>query len=163
MKTWRRLALVLVPFGIPVASLWVWHRERVTIRLGRLLTASEMEDARNAGVRYPERVRVLSVPRIELFEHRLLNRLFGGLQDAFASTLGITLHYGILVRCDWESDRRLLVHELAHVAQYERFGGVTPFLLQYFRECIRDGYPFSALEREATSIALRICGEGTGR
>lgn len=162
-EAWRRLALALLPLGIPVASLWVWQRERVVLRRGRPLTLAEMEDARNAGVRHPERVRVLPVAEIEVFESPLLRYLIGSLRDAFASTLGITLRYGILLRRDWDGERRLVAHELVHVAQYERFGGIASFLFEYFRECIRDGYPCSALEQEAVSVARKICGGGTGK
>lgn len=47
------------------------------------------------------------------------------------------------------SDRRLLAHELAHVAQYERLGGFHEFLKQYLEECISPGYPLGDLEQEA--------------
>jgi len=73
----------------------------------------------------------------------------------FAGTAGITLHYGILIREDCWGDRRLVVHELAHVAQYERLGGIGPFLRAYLRECLLEGYPNGALEREAIEVAAR--------
>lgn len=97
------------------------------------------------------------VDRIAIFQAPLLNRLTADFQHAFTPTIGITLRYGILIRREWAGDRRLLVHELAHVAQYERLGGIAPFLLQYFRECIRDGYLSSELEQEAALVARRIC------
>ena len=40
----------------------------------------------------------------------------------------MTLRYGIFIQTDHWGDRRLLLHELAHVAQYERFGGFRRFL-----------------------------------
>jgi len=51
-----------------------------------------------------------------------------------------------------------LVHELVHTGQYERLGGVRPFLERYLRECLTIGYPMGALEQEAIRIAEEICG-----
>jgi hypothetical protein len=73
-------------------------------------------------------------------------------------TIGLTLRYGIFIRSDCWGDRRLVVHELAHVAQYERFGGFRPFLEQYLQECIDPGYPFGPLEQEAKRAEKEICG-----
>jgi hypothetical protein len=42
-----------------------------------------------------------------------------------------------------------VIHELAHVAQYERLGGFREFLKQYLEECINPGYPLGDLELEA--------------
>ena len=64
-------------------------------------------------------------------------------------TIGMTLRYGIYIRDDNLGNRRLLIHELAHVAQYERLGGFHAFLKQYLHECIDPGYPFGLLEQEA--------------
>jgi hypothetical protein len=49
-----------------------------------------------------------------------------------------------------------VAHELAHVVQYERFGGIAPFLRAYFRECLDPGYPLGPLEQEAAREAARI-------
>jgi hypothetical protein len=75
-------------------------------------------------------------------------------------TAGLTLRYGILVRHDWWRDRRLVAHELAHVAQYERLGGIAPFLRVYLRECLIEGYPAGALEQEAIRCASAIRRNG---
>jgi hypothetical protein len=69
----------------------------------------------------------------------------------------MTLRYGIFVRSDCWGDRRLLVHELVHVAQYERLGGFRAFLRQYLQECITPGYPFGELEQEAKRAELAYC------
>lgn len=61
----------------------------------------------------------------------------------------MTLRYGIFIHTDHWGDSRLLVHELAHVAQYERLGGFHGFLFQYLQECINPGYPYGSLELEA--------------
>jgi hypothetical protein len=70
----------------------------------------------------------------------------------------LTLRHGIFIRADEWGDRRLVVHELAHTAQYERLGGFGPFLRQYLQECVTVGYPATPLEQEAKSIEREICG-----
>jgi len=62
------------------------------------------------------------------------------------------------LQSDSWGERRLVVHELAHAAQYERLGGFQAFLEQYLSECITlPGYPFGPLEREANRIERETC------
>jgi hypothetical protein len=56
-------------------------------------------------------------------------------------------------------DRLLVVHELVHVAQYERSGGILPFLRRYLFECLTVGYSASPLELEAIAVTARVCAE----
>ncbi len=73
-----------------------------------------------------------------------------------ANTIGLTARYGIFLREDYRHDRSLLRHELAHTAQYERLGGIRPFLRQYLGEWLEVGYPSGALEVEASAVADRF-------
>jgi hypothetical protein len=58
----------------------------------------------------------------------------------------MTVRYGIFIQTQhWEACR-LLLHELVHVAQYERLGGFRSFLYQYLQEGINPGYPLGDLE-----------------
>jgi hypothetical protein len=60
------------------------------------------------------------------------------------------------VRSDFRGDRRLVIHELAHTRQYERLGGIRPFLREYLYEClVTPGYPFGPLEQEAIEVEGR--------
>ena len=68
------------------------------------------------------------------------------------TTRGLTLGYGIFIRSDWWGDRSLIVHELAHVAQYERLGGILPFLRRYLFECLTMRYTAAPLELEAIAV-----------
>ena len=120
------------------------------------MSAAQKFDAGALGVRQPERVRLLCVPLIETFEHPLL-RPIGAIPDRFLTPArGLTLRYGILLRDDGWEDRELIAHELAHVAQYERIGGICRFLDAYFRECLDPGYPLGPLEREAILAAANL-------
>ena len=72
------------------------------------------------------------------------------------ATRGLTLRYGIFVRSDCWRVRALIAHELVHVMQYERFGGILPFLRQYLSECVTIGYPEAPLEQEAISLSKTV-------
>jgi hypothetical protein len=72
------------------------------------------------------------------------------------ATRGLALRYGIFVRSDCWGERALVAHELAHTAQYERLGGIRPFLRQYLMECLTIGYPAAPLEQEAIVAASRL-------
>jgi hypothetical protein len=71
-------------------------------------------------------------------------------------TAGLTLRYGVFVRQDCWGNRELVVHECMHVAQYERFGGISEFLSVYLEECLRLGYENAPLEQEARSGAQTV-------
>ena len=105
-------------------------------------------------MRFPERVRLLRVARVPF------PRWAGSLAHIAGAepeqTAGLTARYGIFIRADHWGNRALLVHELAHTAQYERLGGIRPFLQQYVRKCLREGYALANLEREACAVTRRL-------
>jgi hypothetical protein len=100
------------------------------------------------GVVHSEKVRLLSVEVIPP-TNRLLRTIGAKLGFVSSQIIGMTLRYGIFIQTQHGGDRRLLVHELAHVAPYERFGGFRSFLFQHLPECINPGYPLGHLELEA--------------
>ena len=51
-----------------------------------------------------------------------------------------------------------MVHELAHTIQYERLGGIKPFLRAYLEECLSLGYPNGPLEQKAKEWEGKILG-----
>lgn len=149
---WRRVALFLL---VPATTRWVERQERRILRFGRPLSARELEDAALVGVREPDRVRLLPVRSIPSFRSRWLRAAARWMIGR--NTIGLTARYGIFLRFDRQEDRSLLLHELAHTAQYEQLGGIRPFLRQYLREWLEVGYPSGALEVEATATADRLC------
>jgi hypothetical protein len=52
----------------------------------------------------------------------------------------------------------MVIHELGHTVQYERLGGLVPFLRRYLFECLSIGYPEAPMEQEVIALAERICG-----
>ena len=116
----------------------------------------ELSDALKVGVKDPERVRLLQVEIIPSPTHPILQAAYQVGKLVPTAPRGLTVYYGIFVRADYWRDRRLIVHELVHTAQYERLGGIEPFLRQYLAECATVGYGKSPMEGEATSVAARI-------
>ena len=65
----------------------------------------------------------------------------------------MTFGHGILLK-NGAVDRRLVAHELVHVMQYERFGGIEAFLKEYVQEVVIDpGYLHGPLEQEAERLS----------
>lgn len=144
---------VFVKTTLPFGTHWVRKQEAAILREGRPLCEWELTWARGVGVKNPMEVRVLPVPRVPtpgLAISQLLNRLFGFL---FESPSGMAVNYGIYLEASQATNPSLLVHELTHVAQFERLGGVKGFLHEYLTQCVRDGYWESDLEQEARLAA----------
>ncbi len=155
------LADVLLSPLVGCVALWARRRERVILREGRPLTADQRALAQAVGVVAAARVRVQPVDVIPMPLPLYLRRaaeLLGWLSPHIA---GMTLGYGIVLRHDVCSDRRLLAHELAHVAQYERLGRFRGFMRHYVRECLWPGYPRGALELEARRAEIAAVGAFT--
>ncbi len=139
---------IVVTAFLPVACVWAARHESTILRRGVALSAVQADKARQIGVVHPDRVRLLAVDVIPP-KNRLLRTIGSRLGFVSSQTIGMTLRYGIFIQRDHWGDRRLLIHELAHVAQYERFGGFRSFLFQYLQEYINPGYPLGELELEA--------------
>ena len=142
---------------LPIACAWAQEQESIILRDGVSLTASQMSDAKRIGIIYPDRVKLRVVDVIPLPTHPALRVAAEEIGLISPLTAGLTLRYGIFIQADSWGERRLVVHELAHVAQYERFGGFRPFLEQYLQECITVGYPSAPLEQEAIRIENELC------
>jgi len=153
--SWKFLT-PLVPLIAPRAGQWVAAHEAAILAAGEFLTANELADARQAGVRQPERIRlqfVGSIPMPDAGVLRGLGKLTGLVSP---TTAGITLRYGIYIQQQYRGNRELYVHEFVHVGQYERLGSIEAFLRDYLRECLDPGYPRGPLEQEAIRRAQEV-------
>jgi hypothetical protein len=141
---------------LPLACQWAEEQEHNILREGVALTISQIAEARTIGVQQPERVRLRVVEEIPRPDSTILRAAAEqtGLLSPF--TVGLTLRYGIFIHADHWGERRLVVHELAHTAQYERLGGFHPFLSAYLGECLTVGYPNGPLEQEAKEWERKI-------
>jgi hypothetical protein len=145
------------PALFPHIEAWVVDLQTQVLEKGLPLEPDHARYARVAGVRHPEKIRVLAVDKIPRPPHPRVKELaerVGLLND---NTQGLTVGYGILVCSQCLDDLRLMVHEFAHVAQYERLG-ISEFLQQYIVEIDVSGYLKAALELEANAIVDEVCG-----
>lgn len=148
-----RITPVMLWLGVPLATRWVLQQQKQIRVYGSELNDPQKQDALLAGVQHPEQVRVRVVNRVPL---PLPTPWF--LKDWLPDdVVGMALGYGIHLHHYWAHNREVLVHELVHVAQYERLGGVRPFLREYLKECLIMGYPHGPLEREAIRKQKEIC------
>jgi hypothetical protein len=143
---------------VPLAAKWAVEQEQRILTDGLPLSELEIADAKAAGVQNPHLVRLLRVEKIPSPSHPILKLMQGAIRFFVPTPRGLALQYGIFIRSDCWRDRSIVVHELVHTAQYERLGGILPFLRKYLSECLTIGYPGSPLEREAITTADRIVG-----
>ena len=144
---------------LPLAAAWATEQEREILRDGVSLSAGEIADACAIGVKEPDRVRLLRIETIPRPTQPQLRAACDAIDFLTPATRGLTLGHGIFIRSDCWRDRSLIVHELAHVAQYERLGGILPFLRRYLFECLTVGYSAAPLEQEAIAVTARVCAE----
>lgn len=144
------IARLLVNLIVPLAAGWVARQERRISAQGQPLTDALRDDACRIGVREPDTVRLLVVDCMPWPVPRMLQGVAARTGLFSPHTIGLTMGHGIYLMRGHESSRSLIVHELAHTAQYERLGGIRPFLKAYLLECLMPpGYPFGPLEQEA--------------
>ncbi|HEV7404086.1 MAG TPA: hypothetical protein VGO11_14195 [Chthoniobacteraceae bacterium] len=148
--------LLLFPL-LPYVTRWIAAQERRILAEGTPLSERSLADARRIGVLHPERVRLLSVPQVPQPGGAFIAFLGRCVGMPSENTAGLTARYGIFIRANQWGDRRLLAHELAHTAQYERLGGLRPFLRQYLMECLTTGYGGAPLELEAIEAEAIVC------
>jgi hypothetical protein len=143
---------------LPLACEWAKAQESFILQQGVPLTAAQAEDARRAGVQDPARVRVLVVGRIPLPETKELAEAARKAQIITDASRGVAIGHGIIIRADSWKNRELLLHQLVHVAQCERSGGLDSFVTEYLldRRSSRD-FSLGPLEDEARSLAREIC------
>jgi hypothetical protein len=143
---------------VPLAFAWASLQEACILQHGVPLNAAQTADARRAGVTQPERVRVLVVDRIPLPDDVELANAARGAQIITDSSRGVAIGHGIIIRADSWRNRELLLHQLVHVAQCERSGGLESFVAEYLTDR-RNSPNFSvgALEEEARSLAHELC------
>ena len=142
----------------PLACDWAKTQEAFILQQGVPLTAAQTADAQRAGVEDPARVRVLVVDRIPLPETKELADAARKAQIITDASRGVAIGYGIIIRADSWKNRELLLHQLVHVAQCERAGGLDSFVMEYLLDR-RSSPDFSlgSLEDEARTLARDIC------
>ena len=141
-----------------LARHWALEQEAFVLKLGAPLTAPQLADAARVGVKDAARVRVLPVDRMPLPGDLELAEAARRAQIITEASPAVTIGHGIVVRVDRWNDRELLLHQLVHVAQCERCGGLEAFVEEYLtdRSTCAD-FTVGSLEDEARTLAREIC------
>lgn len=145
-----------LPELTPNAIAWAEAQSGNATKIGRALTEPFLGIARRVGVAFPERIRLLEVPRLPLPHDPLLRRatLATGMLGPRAA--GLTLGYAVLLRSGFGHDLRLLSHEFRHVYQYEQAGSIAAFLSAYLQQIVAVGYDNAPLEADARAHELSL-------
>lgn len=133
---------------LPLAIKWAEdHSDRIQNE-GISLTEEQIKIAKQVGVNDPEKVKILEVDKLPFPENEKLSiaaTQIGFLDEAMN---GLTLGHSIYI-CKGNNTTQLLSHELRHVYQYETFGSIPEFLLEYLKQIVFVGYENSLLEQDA--------------
>src|SRR5262245_39423238 len=143
---------------LPVATSWVLEQERFILENGVPLSDVQLADAKLVGVVKPERVRLFRVEQIPLPQLPELEEMKEAMNLTAPALTGLALRYGIYLRANLWGQRRFVVHELVHTAQYERLEGARAFLECYLYKCLAIGPTSAPMEQEAVAVTQRICG-----
>lgn len=138
--------MVLADGLSPAITRWAENEERKIMKHGVPLEPVLLDLARSLGIRRPEEVRVWLVARIPLPVPASLVRCASRWGLPVFAPGGMALGRGIYLIHGQEASLR---HELVHTAQYERLGGILPFMRRYVFECLAKGYAGADLEVEA--------------
>ena len=140
----------------PKAVQWVAEMQKTILERGHRLLPENRKDAEAIGIRRIDDVRMVVWDTIPLPNDAGLRQLAVKTRLITDRTSGMTFGHGIVVK-NGLYDRRLIAHELVHVMQYERFGGIEAFLKEYVKKvAFPPGYPNGPLEREADRFAESV-------
>lgn len=143
---------------LPLAYKWAKRQEEIVLARGNALGTTLAWDAQLAGVQNPARIRVLVVDRIDLPEDRKLAEAARRIRIITEETRCMGFGYALLVRGDAWNDRELILHNLVHIAQCERAGGLENWVRAYLGDRTNcPDFTIGALEEEARRIAREIC------
>ena len=143
---------------LPLAYQWAKTQEDFVLARGSPLNARHMRDAELAGVQDRRRVRVLVVDRIPLPDNPELAEASKRIGIITNDTRCVGFGHALIIRVDAWNDRELILHNLAHIAQCERCGGLEQWVHQYLVDRAScPNFTIGSLEEEARRIAREIC------
>jgi len=143
---------------LPVAYDWAKKQEEFVLAHGRPLGTTQAWDAKLAGVQDPGRIRVLVVDRILLPEDPKLAEAACRSRIITEDTRCMGFGRALIIRGDAWNDRELILHNLVHIAQCERAGGLENWVRHYLGDRTNcANFWIGALEEEARRIAHEIC------
>ncbi len=133
---------------LPLAIKWAeQHSERIQNE-GCSLTPEQIEIAKQVGVTNTKKIKILEVAKIPIPENENLSEAATQIGFLSEEMKGLTLGHSIYI-CNGHVSSRLLSHELRHVYQYEAFGSIPQFLVEYLKQIVLVGYENALLEQDA--------------
>jgi hypothetical protein len=143
---------------VPLAYEWAKSQEEFVLAHGNPLEPRHVEDAKLVGVQDYAGVRVLVVDRIPLPENPDLAKASKRMGIITEDTRCMGFGHALIIRVDAWNDRELILHNLIHVAQSERCGGLEQWVRQYLSDRTNcPNFTFGPLEEEARRVAHEIC------
>jgi hypothetical protein len=143
---------------LPLAYQWAKRQEEFVLKHGSGLSARHIADAMLAGVKNPGNVRMLVVDRIPLPESPQLAEISRRTGILTEDTRCTGFGYALIIRVDVWNDRELILHNLIHIAQCERAGGLEQWCREYLgnrNSCPK--FTIGSLEEEARRFARELC------
>jgi hypothetical protein len=143
---------------LPLAYEWAKTQEEFVLAHGHPLGPTQAWDANLAGVRECARIRVLVVDRVPLPEDPALAQMAKRIGIITEETRCMGFGHALIVRGDAWNDRELILHNLVHIAQCERSGGLEQWCRQYLGDRVHcPNFTIGSLEDEARRVAREIC------
>ena len=135
--------------ALPTALAWSIKLNANVIAKGKSLSLCQAADAVEVGVKKPDAVRILRVPSLPEPDCPQLRHLAKQVGLDLTRSQGMALGYAVLIRHSALGDRRVLRHELRHVAQFEAAGSLSLFLEEYLAQMVLHGYRDAPFEVDA--------------
>lgn len=148
--------LARLPQLMPALLDWAAKTELQGIRTGKPLAFWQQADARDVGVRHIAKVRLCLVETMPLISNATLRDAARAADLLGPDTIGLTLGHAVFILRSHAGKRRLLRHELRHVAQQEETGDMQRWLRTYLEQVIRLGYAQAPLEIDARQFETRV-------
>ncbi len=148
----------IVPTVAPAITAWAEGMERLAMEQGIALDPLQWRDALRAGVKRPEKVRIMNVDELPR-PNQELTLLAGEIGILNKTTEGLTFGYGIFLKANLPDAKRRLIHQLVHCTQFERLGEMRVFMREYIQCCLDFGYAKSPYELEAEARTLEILAD----
>ncbi|MCX6354023.1 MAG: hypothetical protein NTZ78_03845 [Candidatus Aureabacteria bacterium] len=137
---------------LDVMCQWAEAQQHHILSTGLALDTVQSADAKRIGVTHPERVRLLEVSEMPSPEDPIFIEIVERARLIAPDIEAITVGYGIYIHSGYWGVRSLVAHELVHVAQVEKLGGIRQFYEHYMGECVQYGYPNGPMEQEAMKM-----------
>jgi len=147
--------LARLPQLLPLAQAWAAEVQAAGLKSGKPLAFWQEADARDVGVTEVRQVRLCLVETLPMIPDAALAAAANETGLLGPGTLGLTIGHAVFILRAHAGQRRLLRHELRHVAQCESLGGLDAFLAEYLGQIARFGYVQAPLEIDARQHECR--------